>query len=221
MFLQEFIKKFVLLLLLPGFYAANAQEASVKAKGYYTSDFVIDGIPRNITFYIPRGYGKNDTYPLVFVLHAEGENGKTVIKKYGDDLERLADSSGVIVIYPDAVKGRWAARIGNTRSSDSINDVGFANIMLDYFVQQYKADEKRIFVMGFYNGGDMAWRLGCEVPKKITAIAPFIPSAAAAQKSCVPAIPIFNTEQYTKQPVNKFSYGALSAAWNFLLSLGK
>jgi len=208
-------------MLLTSFYTARGQEASVKAKGYYSSDFIIDGIPRNITFYIPAGYGNKDIYSLVFVLHDAGETGKTVIKKYGDEFERLADSSISIIVYPDAVKGRWNTHIGNTPVSDSINDVGFTNILIDYFVQRYNADAKKVLITGFYNGGDMCWRLGCEAHERIAAIAPFIASVTTAQKSCTPAMPVFSAQKYLTQPVKKFSYEALSAAWNFLLQHGK
>jgi polyhydroxybutyrate depolymerase len=217
------IKKFtviaILFILCQG--TATAQESAVQPKGYYTSDFVIDGIPRNITFYIPAGYGKNDTYPLVFVLHAEGETGKTVIKRYGDNFENLADSATCIIVFPDAVNGHWNTKMGPGAATDTINDAGFANIMTDYFIQQYKCDPDRVFATGFYSGGQMAWRLGCDVPGRIAAVAPFVSSVADAQKNCSPTIPYFNAEKYTTQPVKKISNAALSDAFNFLLQHGK
>ncbi len=194
-----------------------AQEAAVQQKGYYSSDFIIDGIPRNITFYIPAGFGKNDTYPLVLMLHAESETGKVVIKKYGDDLEKLADSAAAIIVFPDAVHGHWNTKIGNQAATDTVNDAGFANIMIDYFVQQYKADPNRIFAEGFNSGGQMALRLGCDIPKKIAATAPFTPSADDMQRSCLQKVAVFNGDKYMKQPGRKLSYDALSDAFNFLL----
>lgn len=197
--------------------ACFAQEGAVQTKGYYNSDFVIDNIPRYINFYIPDGYGKKDEYPLVFVLHGEGETGKTIMKRYSDDIERLADSSTAIVIYPDAVKGHWNTKMGNNAAADTINDAGFIQIMLDYFIQRYNASPGMIYIMGFNSGGDMAWRVGCQVGKKVTAIAPFSASVANAQSSCAQPLPFFNAQKYTGQPVKKFSYSALSEAWNFLL----
>jgi len=217
MLLQNAIKNFALLSLLLSFYLAKGQETSVRAKGYYSSDFVIDGIARNISFYIPAGYNNNGPTPVVFVLHDAGEAGKTVIKKYGNSFERLADSSACIVVYPDAVNGRWSAKMGGTNAGDTINDVGFVSIMIDYFVQQYNGNSARVFVAGFYNGGDLAWRLGCDAPKRVTAIAPFISSVDEAKKNCTPSIPFFNAEKYTATANKKLSYSALSAAWNFLL----
>lgn len=192
----------------------------MQAKGLYTSDFVIDAIPRNITFYIPHNYGKYDTYALIFFLHADGETGKTIIKKYGDDIQALADSSGSIVVYPDAAKGHWSSKLGNHAATDTINDVGFLNIMIDYFIQQYKCDPDRVFAAGFYNGGEMAWRAACDMQKKIAAIAPFISSTQEAAKTCTPAV-YFNAEKFMVAPGKKFSSEALVAAFNFLLGHGK
>jgi len=212
-------------LLIIGFFlsiqpAATAQETAVRAKGLYSSDFVIDAIPRNITFYIPYNYGNSDTYPLVLFFHADGETGKNVIKKYGDDIHALADSLGCIVVYPDAAKGHWNSHLGEQAAADTINDVGFINIMIDYFIQQYKCDPDRIFAAGFYNGGNMAWRAGCDMQKKIAAIVPFIPSVQVAVKACTPAV-YFNAEKFMVPAGKKFSKEALSAAFNFLLAHGK
>ena len=222
MFLNFAIKKPVLLLLVFCFFqlVSQAQESAVQAKGVYSSDFVIDGIPRNISFYIPLNYGKNDTYPLMLFLHAESETGKTVIKKYGDIIQQLADSSGCIVVYPDAVKGRWSTRIGEHAVADTINDIGFLNIMIDYFIQQYRCDPDRIFAAGFYNGGEMAWRLGCGQAKKVAAIAPFITSTQAAAKECTPNI-YFDAEKFMPPPGKKIGNEVLTTACNLLLAHAK
>lgn len=212
------MKKCTLTIFLSGLFAlAFSQESAVQTKGYYSSNFIIDNIPRTINFYIPAGFGKKDEYPLVFVLHGEGETGTTMIKRYSSDIERLADSVSAIVIYPDAVKGHWNTRLGSHAALDTINDAGFTQIMLDYFVQRYNADGRSVYIIGFNNGGDMAWRLGCSLTKKIAAIAPFTATAANVLGSCAQNVPFFNAQKYTGQPVKKYSYSALSEAWRFLL----
>lgn len=212
------MKRIIALLVL--FFASvalHAQEGSVKPKGYYSSDFIIDSISRYITFYIPSGFGTKDTYPLMFVLHDDGENSKGVIKKYSNVIEPLADSSSCIVVYMDAVKLRWNTRIGATAASDTINDVGFTNIMLNYFVQQYFCDVQRVYIMGFNNGGLMTWRLACNMPNRIAAIAPLTANLIEAQKACTETIPFFDAKKFTSQPVKKYSAEAISNAWAFLL----
>ena len=211
----------VLFALLLTATALHAQESSVKPKGYYSSDFIIDSIPRYITFYIPAGFGTKDNYPLMFVLHDDAENAKTAIKKYSGIIEPLADSSTCIVVYMDAVKMHWNTRIGAGAAGDTINDVGFANIMINYFVQQYYCDAQRIYIMGFNNGGAMAWRMACNLPKHIAAIAPFTAALPDAQKACAETLPYFNTDKYTGTAVKKYSTEAIKDAWEFLMKQGR
>ena len=195
----------------------KSQENTVQPKGIYSSNFTINGLPRVITFYIPLNYGKDDNCPIVFFMHAEGESGKTILKKYGTEIQQLADSSQSIVVLPDAVKGHWNSGLGDHATADTINDVGFIAIMLDYFVQQYHGDPLRLYVAGFYNGGNMAWRLGCNLPNKIAAVAPFITALPAAGKSCNPGT-YFNAGKFMPKPGDKFSNEALAAAWTFLMN---
>jgi poly(3-hydroxybutyrate) depolymerase len=213
------IKKYGCCLFLLGCFFANsaaAQENTVQPRGIYSSDFVIDGIPRSISFYVPFNYGKFENYPVVFFLHAEGETGKSIIKKYNDIIQPLADSFNCIVVYPDAVKGHWNSKLGEHAYTDTINDAGFITIMVDYFIQQYRADPSRIYAAGFYNGGEMAWRLGCNMPGKIAAVAPFITSVNAAAKYCAPST-YFSAEKFMPLSGKKFSGEAIGVAWKFLM----
>lgn len=209
---------FSLLCLFAG--AATGQEAAVRPQGIYSSDFVIDGIPRNISFYIPLGYGRHENYPIVFMLHAEGETGKALMKKYNGSVQPLADSSACIVVYPDAVRGRWNTKMGTKAATDTINDPGFLTIMIDYFVQQYHGDGHRVYAMGFYNGGEMAWSLACNARTNVAAIAPFITSVQAATAECSPG-KYFNPQGYMPAPGKKFSNEAIAAAWWFLMGIKK
>jgi len=209
---------FVLCLLFGAFLnCAQSQENTVRPQGIYSSNFVIDGIPRSINFYIPLQYGRNSNYPVVFIFHAEGETGTAIIKKYGETLHRLADESSSIVVYPDAVGGHWNTKLDGHAATDTINDAGFINIMTGYFIQQYQGDPTRIYAVGFYNGGSMALRLSCTSANKITAVAPFIANLKAAQTACTPGI-YFDAEKFMPPPGKKFSKDAIEAAWKFLMA---
>jgi poly(3-hydroxybutyrate) depolymerase len=213
------VKKIVVCLCLLNCAFANcaqSQENTVRPQGIYSSNFVIDGIPRTINFYIPLHYGGNNNYPVVFFLHAEGETGKSIIKKYGETLHRLADKSSCIVVYPDAVGGHWNTKLDDHAAADTINDAGFINIMSGYFIQQYQGDAARIYAAGFYNGGSMALRLSCTAANKITAIAPFMANPQAAQKGCAPGI-YFNAEKFMPPLGKKFTTEGIEAAWKFLM----
>jgi len=160
--------KFVVAVLLTfGCLKASSQYEAIQPQGIYSSEFNIDNIARNITYYMPLNYGKFDTYPLVIVLHDANSSAKNVIKSLGDIIHEAADSNNAIILYPDAIAQHWNSKTGASfAATDSINDVGFISIMTDFFVQQYHCDAARIYVTGIGNGGSMAARLQCDNNKK-------------------------------------------------------
>src|SRR5579875_3207702 len=113
---MKFFYAFILLFVFAS-KTAFCQYDSLKPKGIYTSSFIIDEIPRNLTYYMPQNYGKLDTYPLLIVLHDENSSAMNVIKQYGDLIHTKADSADCVVMYPDAVEGIWK----NGKNKDSLN----------------------------------------------------------------------------------------------------
>ncbi len=201
-------------------FTVYAQDNTTPGKGLYTSDFVIDGIPRYITFYIPAKYGSKSTYPLVLFLHGMNESAKNAIKVYGDIIHAKADSTDCIVVYPDAVAGHWNDYINDSMPAPgSVNDAGFISIMIDYFVQQYHCDPNRVYATGFEAGGKMTYRLSCNIPKKITAIAAFISSPDETAKKCAAgeSVAIMDTNKFSAQTGRRPDVIAINEAWNFFM----
>lgn len=163
---MKFLYTFIILLL---FYSKDVfgQYDSLKAKGIYTSNFIIDEVPRNLTYYMPLNYGKLDIYPLLIVLHDNNSNSMSVIKKYNELIHKKADSANCVVMYPDAVNGIWKTN----KDKDSLNDRMFVTIMLNFFIQQYHCDASHIYLLGIGKGSEIAYQFGCERNRKVTAIA--------------------------------------------------
>src|SRR4051812_9145514 len=143
-------KKLYFVLLFAFFYFATySQNDSLKGGELYSSNFLIDGIQRNFIYYLPVNYGKQDMYPLVIFLHEENGTVKRFIKNYGNTIAPLADSSDAIVIYPDAIAGHWNEKMGgNSTATDTINDVGFISILIDYFRHVYGSNPRQVYVSG-------------------------------------------------------------------------
>ncbi len=57
------------------------------------------------------------------------------------------------------------------RETDA-DDVRFLSALIDALSAEFHIDPSRIFVTGFANGAAMTYRLACERPGKIAAIAP-------------------------------------------------
>ncbi len=164
-----FVKSLFLFIVLFVFASKTAfcQYDSLKPKGIYTSNFIIDEIPRDLTYYMPQNYGKLEVYPLLIVLHDKESSAMNVIKKWGDLIHAKADSADCVVMYPDAVDGIWK----NGKNKDSLNDRMFISIMINFFVQQYHCDAARVYLLGIGAGSNVAYQLGCEKNSKINALA--------------------------------------------------
>jgi len=129
-------------------------------------------LDRSYLFYVPRNLPTNP--PLVFALHGATQNAGRMRVSTGYEFERLADKHGFIVIYPNGYKNHWndcrkAASYAARRKN--INDEAFILALIERFHSTFNADQTRVFVMGYSNGGHMAFRLALEMPERITAIA--------------------------------------------------
>jgi poly(3-hydroxybutyrate) depolymerase len=181
-------------LMMLSCFVANSQTDSLKGKELYSSNFSIDGVQRNFTYYMPAEYGRKNTYPLILLLSDSTDNTISIIKKYGDSIQAKADSFNCIVVYASPVNNDWNDKVDSSSvSPQRINDVGFLNILIDYFIQQYNADGKQVGVCGFFDGGRMASSLSCKLPFKIAASVSFINQEDSIEKGCdssasVPAI---------------------------------
>jgi len=67
--------------------------------------------------------------------------------------------------------------------------VKFISTLIDKLVSDYNVDPKKIYLTGMSNGGMMAYRLACEIPEKIAAIAP-VSCSMMVEKPCNPSRPM-------------------------------
>jgi polyhydroxybutyrate depolymerase len=189
------------------------QSDSLKGGEFYSSNFLVDDIQRDFIYYMPAHYGDSDSYPLLIFLHTEGESAQSSIKNYGTKIQQIADTSDCIVIYPDAIRHHWNVQ----RENDSINDVGFISILIDYFIQVYHANSKQIYLLGFSTGGELAWKISCRVPLKITALAAFN-AQQKISKCSMNNFSAMNTDQFIDFTVKKNYLDAISMAWKFFMA---
>jgi polyhydroxybutyrate depolymerase len=129
------------------------------------------------TYYVftPSNFNKNSNLPLVILLHPGGTDAKTMMSY--TSMNELAEKENFICAYPDAFKKYWNDGRDFERIPSQImqiDDVGFILQMIDEIHKEYGIDRKKIFVTGASSGAMMCYRLACEVPDKIRAIAPII-----------------------------------------------
>jgi polyhydroxybutyrate depolymerase len=127
---------------------------------------------RTYLSYVPE---KRQARPaLVIALHGTGMNAVKMRQWTGYEFDRLADQQGFIVAYPDGYKGNWNDCRKDSpfaAKSENINDVDFVSELAALYEMEHQVDPDKVFVFGFSNGGQMAFRLATEKPQIFNAIA--------------------------------------------------
>lgn len=170
----------------------------------------VDGRTRHYLLYLPTGYYDDTSrYALVLGLHGGGGSAVQFDRHYG--LTQKANASKFIVVYPEGVRsdGPLGVRTWNAgtccdyAAENNIDDVKYIRLLIDELAGRYRIDAKRVYAAGMSNGGMLAYRLACEIPDKIAAIAPVSCSMVASGCSPTRAVPILHIHsvQDTKVPV--------------------
>jgi polyhydroxybutyrate depolymerase len=119
--------------------------------------------------------------PLIIVLHRGGGFGAHIRRRLG--LEEVAQSSGPIFVYPDAINGVWPA----TPGADADRDVKFLRDLVDHYVNQGAVDPRKIFIVGVSAGGAFAYRAACAgIGRPIAGLATLIAAMPADLANCAP-----------------------------------
>jgi polyhydroxybutyrate depolymerase len=145
----------------------------------------VAGVERSYVYQVPKNLRRPP--PLLIALHGGFGQGRGMagLTKFA----LLADEMGFIAVFPDGLQRRW----NDGRGQSETDDVGFINALIDRFVTRDKADPRRIYVTGISNGGMMSFRLACELPKRIAAIATVaadLPQALVDTCSNGPPLPV-------------------------------
>lgn len=173
------------------------------------------GFTRTYLAYMPEGLPAGS--PLVVVLHSSGGNSDKIRMETGYGFERLADTHGFAIVYPDAYEGNWNGcnTIGDYSANTlDIDDVGFLTAVVDRLVEDLDVDPDRVFAAGVSRGGHMAFRLAIEKPVRYRAIAAVAANVPAAENfKCEAAgrgassVMIMNG---TEDPLNPFDGGEVT-----------
>jgi polyhydroxybutyrate depolymerase len=118
------------------------------------------GVYRTFILHLPTGYNPVNKYPLVINLH--GLNSDAAQQQNYSQFNSVANTSGFIVVYPNAVGGNW--------SINGTTDVNFISALIDSIRADYSCNSC-LFVTGMSQGGFLTYRLACSLPQTITAVA--------------------------------------------------
>jgi polyhydroxybutyrate depolymerase len=154
-----------------------------------------DGKMRNFYVYVPESYNgleDSDTVALVINFHGGAGNGKQ--QCMDSKIEEVADEKGFIVVCPDGTSaGYTKLYTWNTKGNpdiyaveNNVDDIGFIKKMIFDLESKFKINPRQIYATGISQGGMMSYRLACEEPNLIAAIAPVSSSMETYVTNCNP-----------------------------------
>jgi predicted peptidase len=111
---------------------------------------------------LPKGYDKEEKWPLVLFLHGAGERGDNLdrVKVHGPPkLIAKGKEFPFICVSPQCPKNRW----WNPMELEAL---------LDHVEKKYKVDADRVYLTGLSMGGFGTFALANHAPKRFAAIAP-------------------------------------------------
>jgi polyhydroxybutyrate depolymerase len=129
----------------------------------------VGGTMRNYILHVPASYDGTKPVPLVTDWHPIlfNDSFEQSISGY----QAKSDSEGFVVVWPDGIDNAW--NIGDCcTTSRTVDDVGFARALVAKLEQQLCIDPKRVYAVGYSMGGGMSYKLACDAPDLVAAVAP-------------------------------------------------
>lgn len=108
---------------------------------------------------------KATSMPLMIVLHNDGSDAKSFEEL--TELNALSVEEGFVTAFIDSEGSEWNTGLNNNATSD---DVSYIGSVIEEIKQKYDIDNSRIFVVGFAEGGSLAYRVGCELSEVVTGV---------------------------------------------------
>lgn len=140
--------------------------------------------------YVPeRLRGAPGPHPVMLVLHGFGMFPDILDQTH---MNRVAERLGFVAVYPHGVADIWNDGTLQVYGPNRSDDVAFVRrVVADVDLRVARIDRRRLFAVGFSNGGTMAMRLGCEAADLFAGVAA-VTAAMPAElaRGCRPARPI-------------------------------
>ncbi|NJE00926.1 PHB depolymerase family esterase [Thermococcus sp. JdF3] len=172
---REIILLAVLILLLLASLSYNRVLRKTRLyPGDVRGSIVVDGLERTFILHLPANFSEDEHLPLIIALHGGGGTGFDMERLTRGGFNELADRDRFVVVYPDGIERHWndGRNLSRYRAQrENIDDVAFILALIDFFVNEYGVNRSRVYITGMSNGGLMAYRLACEIPERLAAVA--------------------------------------------------
>ena len=123
--------------------------------------------------------------PLVVVLHGFQSDAEVMAKI--SSLAAEAGQKNFVAAFGVGVDKSWNAEICcGTAVASEVDDVDYVRSMILTVEDQYPVDRSKVFLLGYSNGGMMAYRVLCEAPQLVSS---FVSVAGTNSSKCHAPVP--------------------------------
>jgi polyhydroxybutyrate depolymerase len=152
------------------------------------------------------------TLPAIVVLH--GVDAGIDIEEQRDGFLSLASSGQAVLVYPVGYGQSWnAGSCCGAAQAQGVDDVSFLSAMIGQIAATPGVNRGRIDLVGFSNGGRMAYQLICEKPGPLAAMA--VVAALPDSTSCAagPPLSLLQVAGADDPDISSFQVDAQVATW--------
>ena len=137
----------------------------VDGEGLTTGErtFTLGGMERRYLLYVPSGYTRERSWPVVFALHGNGGSVSYWNGTSGDRNVREAFADDSILVVAEAIDGNWRDydMPADTWPARIEQELAYFDAIRDELRAAYCVNDEAIFSMGFSGGGSFSGVLGC------------------------------------------------------------
>ena len=188
------MKNFILLIILVFSFSCSTDE--LEKDGYDKDGNSYDGpietithngVERKYIIYTPQGYDGNSKLPLLLNFHGYGGQAGDYMSY--TNMRSTADSENFILVYPQGTdldgSPHWNAALNGGDNKSDVDDLGFIEALINKLSSENLIDLKRVYAVGYSNGGMMSYALACYKSNLIAAIGSV--SGYMIQNECTPS----------------------------------
>lgn len=175
----------------------------------------VGAMVRRFILYVPPSLPPGS--PLLIAFHPSGSSGPGMRRICGDLLERMARERGFAVAYPTGFEGHFddlRRRASYSARRLRIDDVGFTRAIVDSTAYECGIDRRRVYALGYSNGGAMVLRLALEAPDLVAGIVAIAANLPTADNIDCPIVDGRHTAvvliEGTADPINPYLGGRVS-----------